>query len=130
MNRLYMPAGTITFGGSGSPTTAIGFDYSDDGVNWTNLHTTATADISSVSADLRLETPVNARYWRLTSSSINQLGCGRCPNILLGYVTPGLTFTAPPASGAAITMDCKIDRPLKNTNWVLDFGFSVQFSRG
>ncbi|HBL84681.1 MAG: hypothetical protein A2Y17_11145 [Clostridiales bacterium GWF2_38_85] len=130
VNRLYMPAGTIAFGGSGSPTTAIGFDYSDDGVSWTNLHTTATVVCTSVSADLRLVTPISARYWRITSSYISALGCGKCPNILFGYVTPGLVFTTPPASGVAITMDCKIDRPLKNTNWVLDFGFSVQFSRG
>jgi len=130
VNRVYMPAGTISFGGSGSPTTAIGFDYSNDGVNWTNLHTTPTALYSSVSADIRLGTPVNARYWRITSTCLTQLGCGRCPNILLGYVTPGLNFTIPPASGAAIEMDCKIDRPLKNENWVLDFGFAVQFERG
>lgn len=130
VNRIYMPAGSISFGGSGSPNTAIGFDYSDDGESWTNLHTTTAAAYNSISADIRLGTAISARYWRITSTYISTLGCGRCPNILLGYVTPGLTFTTPPASGDAIEMDCKIDRPLKNENWVLDFGFSVQFERG
>lgn len=130
VNRLYMPTGTLSFGGSGSPSTAIGFDYSDDGINWTNLHTTASATYSSVGADLSLETPIIARYWRITSTSLTQIGCGRCPNILLGYVTPGLAFTTPPAAGASIEMDCAIDRPIKNENWVLDFSFAVQFERG
>ena len=130
VNRLYMPAGSISYGGSGSPDTAIGFDYSDDGINWINLHTTESGEHDEVSADLRLDTPIIARYWRLTSSYISNLGCGRCPNILLGYVTPGLVFTTPPAAGASIEMDCAIDRPIKNENWVLDFSFAVQFERG
>ena len=50
-------------------------------------------------------------------------------NILIGYSTPGIVFTNPPAEGAAIEIDCRLDRPIKNANWVLDFSFAVQFER-
>ena len=130
VNRIVIPTGTFYFGGWGSPSTNAVISYSDDGETWTAVVTTETATYSSVHADVTLETPISARYWRLSVSSATQIGGGSCPNIKLGYVTPGLVFTNPPASGAAIEMDCKLDRPIKNENWVLDFSFAVQFERG
>ncbi len=57
-------------------------------------------------------------------------GAGVYPNLVICYEEPGLVFTNPPADGAAIEMDCDLDRPIKNENWVVDFSCSVQFSRG
>ncbi|MFA7175449.1 MAG: discoidin domain-containing protein, partial [Kiritimatiellia bacterium] len=113
----------------GSPSTNAVISYSQDNETWTDILTAETALYSSVHADVTLDTPVTARYWRLSVSSATQLGGGSCPNIRLGYVTPGIVFTNPPAAGAAIEMDCKLDRPIKNENWVLDFSFAVQFER-
>lgn len=67
-----------------------------------------------------------ARYWKIEYVSgnmnihptygLNQLLC------IYGRRTGRqITFTTPPASGAVITMDAQIDRPLKNNKHVLDF---------
>ena len=129
VNRIVIPTNSFYFGGWGSPSTNAVISYSQDNETWTDILTAETALYSSVHADVTLDTPVTARYWRLSVSSATQLGGGSCPNIRLGYVTPGIVFTNPPAAGAAIEMDCKLDRPIKNENWVLDFSFAVQFER-
>lgn len=132
VNRLIIPKGSLSANGwsTGIITTSIGFDYSEDGENWTNLHTTPVVSYGDVAADEWFEPSISARYWRLTSSgTILSFGSYDCPNIRFGRVVPGLTFTTAPAAGDIITMDCRVDRPFKNPNWILDFGCSVSFER-
>lgn len=117
-------------------------ECSADKVNWTTaVVTEAYANGFSGFPDaekmFRFE-DIETRYVRFTvlqeSSDTTvggySIGSEGTYNLLVGHTTPGLTFMSPPASGAAVEMDCKIDRPLKNENWVLDFGFAVQFERG
>ena len=132
VNRLIIPSGSLSPNGwsTGIITTSIGFDYSDDGENWTNLHTTPVVSYGSVEADEWYNPSITARYWRLTcTGSTLSFGSYNCPNIRFGRVVPGLTFTNAPAAGDIITMDCRVDRPFKNPNWILDFGCSVTFER-
>ncbi|HBL84509.1 MAG: hypothetical protein A2Y17_06415 [Clostridiales bacterium GWF2_38_85] len=132
VNKLIIQAGCLSknFSSYGTTTASIGVDYSTDGESWTNIYTSPVIDYSTISTDQWLTPTITARYWRLTTSSVNGFGGSSSSRIMFGYVSKGLTFTTPPAAGASIEMDCKINQPLKNENWVLDFGFSVQFSRG
>lgn len=45
----------------------------------------------------------------------------------LGYVGSGITFTNAPAADAVITLDAAIDRPYKNSNFVIDAAMTLQF---
>lgn len=131
-NRIKFPTNTLSanYSSYGGYNTGMGIDYSLDGVNWTNAYTAASKNCSTHEADVTLSTPVTARYWRLTVTDSSGYGAGVYPNLIICYEEPGLVFTNPPADGAAIEMDCSLDRPIKNENWVLDFSCSVQFSRG
>ena len=46
---------------------------------------------------------------------------------VLSYIGPNLTFTEPPAEGAVIKMDATIDRPYKNSNFVIDAAMTLSF---
>ena len=131
-NRIKFPTSTLSanYSSYGGYNTGMGIDYSLDGVNWTNAYTAASQSCSAHTADITLNPAVTARYWRLTVTDISGYGAGVFPNLTIFYQEPGLVFTNPPADGAAIEMDCDLDRPIKNENWVVDFSCSVQFSRG
>lgn len=111
-------------------------DYSTDGENWTTAYSGYNRSENGRTAiDLTLRHAVQARYWRLRVTNVSwsydithtpQLW----PNLCIWKEEPGLVFTNPPADGAAIEIDCTIDRPIKNENWVLDFSCAVQFTRG
>ena len=113
----------------GSSVITLKLDYSTDGVSLNEVVNNYYPSIYTVADNISFET-INARYWRFYAIASAGIGAGASPNVLLGYTTPGIVFTIPPPNGATIEMDCKIDRPIKNENWVLDFGFSVQFERG
>lgn len=72
---------------------------------------------------------IEARYWKINATGTSN-NLKATPNIMIAYTEPEITFITPPPQDAVITMDCEIDRPLKNENWVIDFGFSIQFQRG
>lgn len=132
VNRFVIPKSSFTenFWSTGTPKAVISLEYSDDMDNWQTAHSTPSGGAYEIEADVWFDPPILARYWRLTSTQGSGFGAGMCPNIRFGRIVPGLTVADPPADGAAIEMDCKIDRPLKNENWVLDFSFAVQFERG
>ncbi len=111
---------------SGSGSMSVKLEYSDDNASWQTIYNPTFSSIYEIACNETFD-PVTARYFRLSTSSIYTLYTNTIPNVLLGFCTPGLVFTTPPPDGASIEMDCKIDRPMKNENWVLDFGFSVQF---
>jgi hypothetical protein len=111
-------------------------DYSTDGETWTTVYSGYNrSEDGRTPIDLTLSPAVQARYWRLRVTNVSwsydtSHSPQSWPNLSIFYYEPGLKFTTPPANGAAITMDCQLDRPIKNENWVLDASFSVQFSRG
>ena len=103
--------------------------YSADGTTWkTAFDQTVGPDTAEIV--VKLDPVVNARYWRGFTTGSYYGYATKWPNLSIYYYEPGLKFTNPPADGAAIEMDCSLDRPIKNENWVLDFSCSVEFSRG
>ena len=116
--------------GDASRTTPLYVQYSLDGTTWTTAFNPTVGN--QVDTDIILPTPVRARYWRIFQhySNGSTVVASKFPNILIYYYEPGLVFTNPPADGAAIEMDCQLDRPIKNENWVLDFSCAIQFARG
>lgn len=111
-------------------------DYSIDGESWTTAYSGYNrSETGRIAIDITLSPAVQARYWRLrvTNVSWNYDTTHRAnlwPNLCIWKEEPGLVFTTPPEDGAAIELDCTIDRPIKNENWVLDFSCAVQFARG
>ena len=132
-NRIVVPKGCFsanysTYGGYYSG--ELKFEHSLDGETWTTAATLANTTIGDLVGDFTFANPITARYWRISSGNSTGMGGSFFPNIQIFYHDPGLKFTNPPADGAAIEMDCTLDRPIKNENWVLDFSCSVEFSRG
>ena len=111
-------------------------DYSADGENWTTAYSGYNrSENGRQSIDVTLSPAVQARYWRLRVTNVSwsydtSHSAQSWPNLSIWKEEPGIVFTNPPADGAAIEMDCTIDRPIKNENWVLDFSCAVQFTRG
>jgi len=129
INRFKFPACFSPNYSGGSSAITLKLEYSTDGVAWNQVINKSYSSMYTATDNISFET-ITARYWRFYAIASAGVGAGTCPNLLLGYTTPGIVFTTPPPNGATIEMDCKIDRPIKNENWVLDFGFSVQFERG
>jgi hypothetical protein len=48
----------------------------------------------------------------------------------LGLASPGLHFTNAPASGKAITANYSIDSPFHTANNIMNFTYTIVFSRG
>lgn len=120
--------------------------YSTDNVSWTDVETIslyeAGNDGSGYSATINPVTKtfstITARYWRIqffsnlnvytdrqdsgtmdnrmrmTSNPQKCLFCG------FDYVQPGIKFQTAPADGATITVKCKCEYPIMNTNWRID----------
>ena len=124
VNRVILDSGALA-GGS----TTVGLEYSDDGEVWTEVCNSGEAkSAGSVAIDASLDADISARFWRITSTG--SIYNTKLASFKWGHVSPGIKFKRAPADGAAITMNCDIDRPLKNENWMLDFTFAVKFSRG
>lgn len=114
---------------SGS-TVTISLEFSEDGEIWTELcNSGEPVNARYASIDYHSDTDTMARYWRICAVG-GAIDCMKKCGFRWGHVSPGIRFKTPPAEGAAITMNCEIDRPLKNENWMLDFTFAVRFQRG
>lgn len=131
INRFLIASGSITSsqGTIWGITTDLGVDYSQDGENWTNLYQSGDIGTSRITTDQWLDPEITARYFRVTSTASMCVAGNVWPNIMLGHITPGITFTTAPAEGDILTMDCQVNRPFKNENWVLDFSYTVSFER-
>ena len=96
-------------------------EYSEDGLDW---QTAGEAVIASTNiAELVLEQPVTARYWRFTISNritgIRFAAQNYDSIMAYGDALP-ITFTAAPTEGAVITMNATVDCPMKNSNFIID----------
>lgn len=130
-NTIRIPAASLRTSYSWSSTVSdtLILQYSVDGETWT---TACEQSVNGGSDEIviRLSPEVSARYWRGWARNSYNIYAIKWPNLSIYYEKPGLVFTNPPADGAAIEMDCQIDRPIKNENWVLDFSCAIEFSRG
>ena len=111
--------------------------YSNDGVTWLEV---ATKQLNSGENSFNLTFDViEARYWRVdVVSDLVQsrayydspegyfigVNSGTDPQTVLfcgfDYVEPGIKFNTPPAEGASITVTCKCEYPIMNSNWRVD----------
>lgn len=108
---------------------------SNDGTTWTDLGTVSniTENGSCVNAWTKVwfGNQVAYRYYRwggsnsLTNLDANSITSG----LRLLYGTKAIHFETAPASGVAITADCQTEYILKNTNYVMDIGLTLQLGR-
>ena len=109
--------------------------YSEDNISWSDVpDMTRTNQVWSF-------TLTSARYWRvfipaynwsyaITSSQSLRDEQTLGTTFFLGITVPGLKFTTPPASGAAIEASYQIELPFKTANNLLRFTCSLLLSRG
>lgn len=111
--------------------------YSNDLQSWADAgEYTVTNSNGYASHKFEFEQTIRAKYWKL---SINVDTCSdnvkASKVIMQNYNNPcylgrngsPIVFTNPPAEGAIITMDADIDRPMKNSNFILDCNPTFQF---
>jgi hypothetical protein len=109
---------------------------SNDGVNWDTVATISniTDNGSCVNAwtTVKFNNTTAYRFYRwggsnsLTNCDANSITKG----LKLLFGKKAIHFITPPVNGAAITADCQTDYILKNTNYVMDIGLSIQLGRG
>ena len=80
----------------------------------------------TVSGSVRYNWTYNLYYQSFPTRDGQSFGS----TFFLGRTVPGLTFTEPPATGAAITASFAIEYPFKTENNLLRFTYSIQLQRG
>ena len=130
-NRMKIEINTV-------PSTQIDnlkIQYSTDNTTWTDV-----PDMVRTSQAWSF-TLTSARYWRVFIPSYNwSYGLTTGTNtrdeqafgttFFLGKTVPGLKFTTPPASGAAIEASYQLELPFKTSNNLLRLTCSLLLSRG
>lgn len=108
--------------------------YSVDGETWADVGSYSVTSTGNSAVSYRFEFPetITAKYWRL---STDVSGCsdavknGRFYANGISYLHRNgspIHFTTPPAADAVITMNAEIDRPMKNTNFIIDVNPTFQ----
>lgn len=103
--------------------------YSTDGNEYTEVLTINKPNTSA--AVSQTFDQIRARYWKITTTT-NCYGYSNFNNNkeyfgFLGYVgDPNIVFSTPPEENAEIKLSVGMDRPFKNSNWVIDV--SAEFS--
>ena len=109
--------------------------YTSDNLTWTDVPGMSRA------SQVWSFTLTSARYWRvfipsyswsyaLSTSTTTRDEQAFGTTFFLGKTVPGLKFTTPPASGAAIEASYKLELPFKTSNNLLRFTCSLLLSRG
>lgn len=114
---------------------AMKIQYSNDNITFTDV-TNLSLNGQNWSFDA-----VSARYWKIWSNgqtwvyyyaeeyTIEKDARVTC-TFFLGYTTPGLKFTTPPAQNSVITASYNLDRPFKTSNNLVRLGITLQLQRG
>ena len=108
--------------------------YSTDGNSYTEVDSVLLSNDTAKTTQ-RDFAAVTAKYWKLEIKDgadkamyFNGTYSSSTPTVsMLGYYGDPIKFTTPPAAGAVITMDCALDRPYKNENFVIDYACTWQF---
>lgn len=137
-DRFVMGTVKTSVNGNFNGTTFL-LEYSSNGSTWTIVSEyTYTGNSNAFSHTFEFENRITAKYWRLT---IDTSEASNAPSgdwyyymnsasdlcKLVRDPSP-ITFMTAPASGAVITMDADIDRPLKSSDYIIDFSFSISLS--
>ena len=106
-----------------SESTVFYLDYSIDGIEYIQI-ATITAAASTVEFE-----EVTAKYWRLrTNYSTTPVFKTGGNSIFIFKKDPYITFTETPAEGDVLTMDVDMDIIMKNSNFVIDIGCTLNFT--
>lgn len=105
---------------------AFRFQGSNDLENWI---TVTTGDLTNSAGWKELSFPeVGYQYWRfIVDSSWGTSATVRIYELEWLQTRPQIKFTVPPASGAAITANYRVDYIPKDVNHVLDISFTLSF---
>ncbi len=114
---------------------AMKIQYSNDNITFTDV-TNLSLNGQNWSFDA-----VSARYWKIWSNGQTWVydyaqeytienGVRVTCTFFLGYTTPGLKFTTPPAQNSVITASYNLDRPFKTSNNLVRLGITLQLQRG
>lgn len=115
--------------------TSFILSYSNDLETWTEIgrYTYPNSGNAYASYKFEFEQTIAAKYWKLevdTTNSSSDIKNGRFISREISYLGRNgspIVFTNPPAEGAIITMDADIDRPMKNSNFIIDCNPEFQF---
>lgn len=107
--------------------------YSEDGTEWTEAgRWTCTDNTYSASHKFEFEKTISAVHWKLdadVSGCAEGIKNGRFYTEAVSYLQKNgeqIVFTSAPAADAIITMEADIDRPMKNSNFILDVNPTFQ----
>ena len=107
--------------------------YSSDGEAWTEASSyTVTERNYSLTHTFEFEETIKAKYWKVdidVSACSTSLQEARFYTTSISYLHRNgspIVFKTAPAEGAIITMEADIDRPMKNSNFILDVNPTFQ----
>lgn len=107
--------------------------YSIDGKAWEEAgRWTCTEDTTSATHKFEFSETISAKHWKLETDLTGcsaELKNGRFYTEKISYLQKNwkpISFKTAPASGAIITMEADIDRPMKNSNFLLDINPTFQ----
>lgn len=122
---------TSSFTFSGLPT----LWYSDDDENWTQANIPVWTSETTYRNNQRvtLSNPITARYWKVSSPPIyiysSQADYNEMvANILFGDPKPQLHLNTIPPEGSTITIKAYCEYPIKNSNWIIENGMTVDIT--
>lgn len=107
--------------------------YSIDGKAWEEAgRWTCTENTTSATHKFEFSETISAKHWKLETDLTGcsaELKNGRFYTEEISYLQKNwkpISFKTAPASGAIITMEADIDRPMKNSNFLLDINPTFQ----
>ena len=108
---------------------------SNDGEAWTEVYRNTYDGVANNAIGFKATfTTQDVRYIKLSAPGVNKDTGAKVSAIstagkaIAYYAGEPIHFTEAPAAGDVITLDVELDRPYKNSNFVLDVGFSLQFN--
>lgn len=134
MSRLYL--GSIGGNSYNGYKGDIIVSISNDGEAWTEVYRNTYDAAANYTIGFKVTfTTQDVRYIKLSAPGINRDTGAKVSYIgtyngssIAYYAGEPIHFTEAPAEGDVITLDVDLDRPYKNSNFVLDVGFSLQFN--
>ena len=107
--------------------------YSSDGEAWTEASSyTVTDRTTSLTYTFEFEETIKAKFWKVdidVSACSTSVQEARFYTTSISYLHRNgspIVFKTAPAEGAIITMEADIDRPMKNSNFILDVNPTFQ----
>lgn len=109
---------------------------SNDGEAWTEVYRNTYDGVAHNAISFNVTfTTQDVRYIKLSAPGVNKETGAKVSALsthagssIAYYAGEPIHFTEAPAAGDVITLDVDLDRPYKNSNFVLDVGFSLQFN--